>query len=84
MKIEVRSSAVSTKSGTGKNGKPYNIREQECRVEMNDEVRKVRLTLADDAQPYAPGVYALADSSFIVNQYGGLEIGRAALVPVKG
>lgn len=83
MKIEVKSTQTFTKSGTSGKGKPYTIVEQEVRAEFNDEVRKVRIGLADGATAYPIGFYALADSSFIVNQYGQFEMGRVSLVPAK-
>jgi len=84
MKIEVRSTVVNVKKGTSKAGKPFEIPEQEVRAEFNDEVRKVRIALQDGQAAYPVGLYALADSSFVVNQYGGFEIGRVTLVPIKG
>jgi len=85
MRIEVKSTAVVIKKGTAKvSGRPFEIPEQEVWAEFNEERRRVKVPLQDGQPPYAPGVYALSDASFIVNQFGSFEIGRVVLVPVKG
>ena len=84
MRIEVKSTATTTKSGTSKTGKPYSIIEQDAWIDMaNGERRKVKFSVEDGTKPYALGVYELDDESFFVNQFGGLEIGRIRLVPVR-
>lgn len=83
-KIEVKSTAVTEKNGTSAKGKAYSIKEQEAWATINGEYRRLRVALADGAAPYAVGVYDLAESSFMVNQYGGLEFGRVVLERVKG
>jgi hypothetical protein len=81
MKIEVKSTATTKKDGTSqKSGKAYSITEQEAWAHVNGEYRRLRIALKDGAQPYPVGEYALAESSFIVNQFGGLEFGRIELV----
>jgi hypothetical protein len=84
VKIEVKSTAVTNKSGTSKANKPYSINEQEAWIDMaNGERRKVKVSLEDGAKPYTPGFYELDDESFFVNQFGGLEIGRIRLVAAR-
>lgn len=84
MRIEVKSTATTTKSGTSAKGKPYSINEQEAWVDMtNGERRKLKVALEDGGKPYPLGFYELDDESFTVNQYGNLEIGRLRLVAVR-
>jgi hypothetical protein len=83
MKIEVKSTQTTEKSGTSAKGRPYSIREQEAWATLDGEYRRLRIGLEDGAQPYALGQYALAESSFAVNQYGSLEISRVRLVAAK-
>lgn len=83
MKFEIRSTEVNVKEGTGKaSGKPYKIRTQFARVEHDDEVRKVQIPLEEGQLPYAPGFYTFAPKSFRISEFGNVEIGRLALVPV--
>jgi len=88
IKIEVNSPLVDTKQGTSsKTGKQYSIREQEAwgyffdmQGQPHPHPMRVRLTLDDTQQPYAPGVYTLAPESFYVDRFGQISI-RARLKP---
>jgi len=90
LKIEVKSPEVTQKSGvSAKSGKPYNIREQEAYAHVFGRDGKLQLypvrislTLADDAAPYAPGVYQLDPSCIYVDRFGGLAIARPRLIPL--
>jgi len=83
MKIEVKSVVTTKKAGTSAKGRAYEITEQEAWAQVNGEYRRLRIALRDGAPPYALGNYDLAESSFVVNQYGNLEIGRLELAEVK-
>jgi len=74
IRIEIKSTEVSVRSGIGKSGRPYEIVEQIGFIELNDERRKLRINVDKGAQPYAPGEYTLDESSFSVDQYGGLAV----------
>lgn len=71
---------------TLKNGNKKKIADQIGFVEMNDEVRKVRIPIdVEGGQvPYPAGRYALGASSFSVGKFHDLEINRyeMALVPL--
>lgn len=79
LKIEIeKDSPVTTRSGVSKlTQQPYSLREQEGWVRIGREVRRVSLTLSDSAQPYAAGLYIMADTSFQVSRYGQLELARS-------
>ena len=94
--IDVNSQKTATKRGTAKaTGKPYEIVSQRGHLHQADTITgeisliSIDLTLDANAFPYDTGRYTLDASSLIVNQYGGLSIGRlklsklAAAVPQK-
>jgi len=83
MKVEIKSTATTKKSGTSAKGRAYEIVEQEGWVTCNGEYRRLRIGLADGAHPFAPGEYTLGEGSFLINQYGQLEVGRIELVPAS-
>jgi len=83
MKVEIKSTVTQEKSGTSAKGRAYRISEQEAWVTLDGEYRRLRIGLEDGAQPYPVGAYTLAESSFRIDQYGGLEIGRVRLVAAK-
>lgn len=81
--IEVESTELKIKSGTSaRTGKPYQIREQVAYVHIppNKYPQPIKVTLEDDAQPYAPGQYMLDDSSFFVGRFDDLQM-RPRLIP---
>jgi len=82
MKIEVKSTATTEKSGTSKTGRAYTIREQEAWVSLNGEYRRLRFALKDGANAYPVGEYTLGEGSFVINQFGGLEVVRLELAPL--
>jgi hypothetical protein len=83
IKIEVKTTEVSTKSGTSaKTGKPYSIREQEAWAYTTDRdgrphpyPQRIRITLGDDQPPYPTGLHTLSPASFFVDRFGGLALG---------
>lgn len=82
--IEIESTELQIKSGTSaRTNKPYQIREQTAYVHIpgNKYPQPIKLTLEDDAQPYAPGKYQLGDNSFFVGRFNDLQM-RPRLVPV--
>lgn len=81
--IEVESTEVKIKSGTSaRTGKPYQIREQTAYVHIPPAKypQPIKVTLDDNAQPYAPGKYMLDDTSFYVGRFDDLQM-RPRLVP---
>lgn len=91
IKIEVNTALVDIKQGTSsRTGKPYTIREQEAwgyffdmHGQPHPHPMRVRLTLDDTQQPYAPGVYTLAPESLFADRFGQISI-RARLKPADG
>jgi len=82
MKIRVKSTEVETVRIRGKRG-DFDSRRQTAYLETADEVRRVEVQLGKDQSPYAPGVYGVHESSFRVNDFSRLEIGRLVLDPLK-
>lgn len=78
MKIEVKSSAVETRSGVSKQGKPYSVRNQNVYWHKTGEPYpfKVQISLEDGQEPYSPGFYTLSESSYKIGRFGDLEIDR--------
>jgi hypothetical protein len=65
-----------------RDNKQFTFREQDGFIDLGDERRKVRVSLADDQAAYAPGVYEILDTSFGVSRFGDLEVSRLALKPI--
>jgi len=90
IKIEVSSAAFDQKAGvSARTGKPYSIREQEAWAFLTDRDGKaqphpsrIRISLRDDEQAYAPGMYQLDPSSVYVGDFNQLNI-RARLRPLQ-
>lgn len=91
LRIEVKSDAVETRSGTSKNGKPYSIRSQTAYAytyEQNGNPKpfpeRISLNLEDNQQAYPVGNYALdLEKSIYVGDFGRLSLGRPILVSAK-
>lgn len=64
-----------------KNGSAYI--NQFVMLEINDEVRKVKIYRSSLADVYPVGEYKISPDSFRVNEYNQLEIGFLTLVPVR-
>jgi len=80
MKISNRKMKFETKTAR-KTGNPYI--NQIMTIELNDEVRNLKLYRETEADMLPVGEYKVAADSFRVNEYGSLEIGFLNLVPVK-
>lgn len=87
MHIEVKDQTVEVKSGVTRSGaragQGYEIHEQTAYLVTADERKRLNLSLRKGQTPYASGRYVIADDSFIVDQFGGLKIGRLSLIPAK-
>ena len=76
-KITITNAEPIIKSGT-KNGKDWEIREQEATLETPDRKQPVRLDLGKSAKPYAPGVYVLdLLRNLNVSQFGSIQLRRS-------
>ena len=89
IRIEIKSSVLEVREilpKTGPNaGKPMTFHEQEAWVTLPGNDGKPRpfpqrITLNIDVvrkqEAFAVGVYTLSDTSFFINRFSGLEIGR--------
>jgi hypothetical protein len=83
MHFEIEKADVQVKTGVSAKGKNYSIREQTGYVQLPGQKypQAVKVTLADDQQPYPPGKYQLAPESFFVGRFGDLQV-RPVLQPV--
>lgn len=87
LKITITSTAVHTKSGIGKNGLPYEIREQAAWIHLVGEDGKshpfptgMMLMLEKNQAAHAIGEYILHPSSIQSGRFGSLQI-KPLLVP---
>lgn len=87
IKIEIKSGTATDRTINTKNG-PMNFREQEAWAHLYDRDGNaqpypqrilVDLDVRANQLPYAPGLYQLDPSSFFVNRFGGLTVGRIKL-----
>lgn len=81
--VEIQTADFTTKAGnSARTGKPYAIREQVGYVKFSNQPYpvQIKLTLEDNAAPYAPGKYVLGENSFFVGRFGDLQV-RPRLVP---
>lgn len=89
IKVQIESTAVETKQGTSqRTGKPYAIREQEAWGYFTDpegkphpHPQRIRITLGDEQQPYATGLYIIAPESMYPDRFGQVTV-RAKLRPL--
>lgn len=81
IRIEIKSTDIQLKSGVGRSGRPYEIREQAAFCAIGDELRRIRLTLDRNQTAYPPGLYTLDATSITVDQWGGLGL-RPVLRPL--
>lgn len=84
IQIEVKSTEVTTKSGTSaKSGKPYSIREQvavyaflhDREGKPNPYPTRISISLRDDQEPYPVGLYTLAPESLYADRFSQLSLG---------
>lgn len=94
IRIEIKSAEVASKNVTIKNGprtgQIATIREQTAWAHLCDRngqpqpyPSQISLSLEENAQPYPPGIYTISPSSFYVNRFRRLELGRSVLVPAQ-
>lgn len=84
MKIVIKSDAVNVRNGTGRNSKPYSIREQQAALDNGGDFPHPFVLNLEDKQPaYPPGEYTLDMSSIYVGDYNKLALGRVKLVPMQ-
>jgi len=96
IRIEIKNDNLTPRQITPKQGpnvgKIMTFHEQEAWVLLPDQQGQPRpypqrIVLNIDAdkgqKAYPAGVYTLSDSSFFVNRFGSLELGRPALVGVN-
>ena len=89
IKVEIKSAEVEVKNGTSqRTGKPYSIREQvgwgffvDAHGKPQPYPQRIRLTIEEGEEPYAPGTYQLAPASFYPDRFGQLSC-RAKLQPI--
>lgn len=86
IKVKVIDTTITTAEGVSSKGKSYKINSQQILAELNGEVRRVEINLADNASAYAPGNYTIDPVTMIqVGRYG-FEFKRYSeinLVPVQ-
>lgn len=84
-KILVRSTTITPREITTKNGTKMVFREQSAAIlkDGEDFPHPFRLTLDDTQAPYPAGEYLVDAASFKVGTFENLEVGRrVVLVPV--
>lgn len=84
LKIEIKSTALTQKSGTGKkSGKAYSFREQHAYAHLPGKPYpvEIKLTRNDDQPAYEPGMYQLSADSFFVDGFQSLAV-SPRLTPV--
>lgn len=81
MLIRIKSNEVEMRGGTRQDGSKWQIPEQTAYVVTEDEIKRIRLSLAKGQTPYAPGDYIISAQSFVVDNFGSLKIGRLQLLP---
>lgn len=76
--IIVRSINTSVKTIPAKGDRAQmQFTEQTAAIDLGEEFpRPFKLTLDPDQKPYAPGTYFVDPSSFVINKYDALELGR--------
>jgi hypothetical protein len=84
LKLEIKDETVEERVINPKGGgSGFTIYEQKARLAINDEIRNIRLS-SRSRDMYKKGIYTISDSSFYVNQYGSLQLGRLVLEPISG
>lgn len=79
LQIEITSATATTKSGTTKAGKPWQIIEQGGMVTFpNGERRRSALQLQQDAPDLLPGIYEPKDDALYPGDFGSVQISMRA------
>lgn len=80
LKIEIfpENETIEIRTIPAKDDKPSrNIYEQIAYVYLGGKFPvEMKISLEKNQAPYAPGIYTMHSSSFVVNQYGALELKR--------
>ncbi|EJV9415971.1 hypothetical protein D8T51_22930 [Vibrio vulnificus] len=83
LKIEVfkENECIETRTIKGKDDKPDRvIYEQTAYVYLGGKFPvEMKLSLKEGQPPYAPGIYTPHSSSYVVNNFGGLELKKYGL-----
>lgn len=85
MRISIDNTETHTKSGTGKNGKPYSITTQTGYADMGKRYpSEVRIRLEDGDKPFPPGEYTIDfEKSVFVGAFDRLALSEElVLVPL--
>src|SRR5579872_5143699 len=84
MRVKIVSTEVISRTiKSRRTGNDSTFREQVGVVQLGKyETREINVPLERDQAAYPLGEYDVLDSSFTVNQYKRLEVGRLALRPV--
>jgi hypothetical protein len=82
LKIEIRDASVDRATVNGKNGSFTSERQTGWITLPSGETRKVRVRV-QNGKAYPVGAYNLSDDSFVVSQYGDLQVGALVLVPYE-
>ena len=80
-KVEIKSADVDEFSGVSKNGQPFTIRNQEAWCHLPDDPYPSRMKINLGDRPSFPaGIYKISPSSFLIDRFGKLSVGRIELV----
>ena len=85
LKIEIASNEVININGTSnKTGKPYSIRKQSAYLFMPGEKYPVpfEFNLETNQAAYEPGFYEVMSSSFYIDRFKSLSVGRLDLTRI--
>lgn len=81
LKVQIKDSSVERATVNGKNGS-FTSERQVGWVELpSGETRRIRVRV-QDGKSYPVGEYTVGEGSFIVSQYGDLQLGALQLIPV--
>jgi hypothetical protein len=89
--VEIESTATNSKSGIGKDGKPWNMVFQQMNITghtvdgfLAKHPRECTIQLdGENPQPYPVGRYAVAPESFYFGDFGKFTLGRMKLQPLN-
>ncbi|RBW65972.1 hypothetical protein DS893_06880 [Vibrionales bacterium C3R12] len=80
LKIEIfkEDERVETRTSRAKEDKPSrNFYEQDAYAYLGGKFpSRIKLSMEKDQEPFASGLYTLHSSSFVINNYGALELKR--------
>lgn len=81
IKVEIRDALVERATVNGRNGSFTSERQVGWVQLPSGETRRIRVRVSD-GKAYVPGLYSVSDDSFIVSQYGDLQLGALKLLPI--